>query len=241
MLNILEQTLAGIVTGNHRAAAIFEKYNLDFCCKGKRTLEEACRDKFIDSTVIANELNEAAGIPDYGLMPFTKMSAEDLINYITAKHHLYVKQSMPVIQSHLQKVAVKHGDLFPYMKKVFDLFVELNEDMTQHMDKEEKILFPRLKGLEQAIRVHEKAYIQEAFISAPIQAMETEHDRAGELLFDIRRVTNNYTAPDDACTTFKVSLAELKEFERDLHEHVHLENNILFPKALLLLSFANKN
>ncbi|MBS1611093.1 MAG: iron-sulfur cluster repair di-iron protein [Bacteroidetes bacterium] len=232
MANLLEQTLAGIVTGNHQAVGVFEKYNLDFCCKGKRTLAEACLENSIDALTIERELNSIKEAQQSRQMPFTEMSAEQLINYLLVKHHFYVKQSMPRIQSHLQKVAMKHGDRFPYMREVFNLFAAVNEDMTQHMEKEEMILFPRIKEVEQLLLLNESAYIQEVFISAPIQAMETEHERAGELLFNIRRLTNNYSAPEGACTTFKICLAELKEFEEDLHEHVHLENNILFPKAL---------
>ena len=229
MNNLLQQTLAGIVTGNHQAVNLFEKYQLDFCCKGKRTLEEACSERSIDAAAVAHELDAIIQPEANKQMPFTEMSAERLISHIMVKHHFYVKQSMPQIQYHIQKVAIKHGERFPYMREVFELFAEVNDDMTQHMEKEEKILFPRIKEAERLFQQNEAATISAAFIDGPIQVMEVEHDKAGEILYRIRSLTNNYTPPEGACTTFKVSLAELKEFEEDLHQHVHLENNILFP------------
>ncbi len=229
MTNLLQQTLAGIVTNNHQAVSIFEKHHLDFCCKGKRTLEEACNERSIDATTVAHELSTIIQSETKKQMPFAEMTAEQLISHILVKHHFYVKQSMPQIQYHIQKVAVKHGDRFPYMREVFELFAEVNDDMTQHMEKEEKILFPRIKEAERLFNQNERATISDAFFNGPIQVMEIEHDRAGEILYRIRSLTNDYTPPEGACTTFKVSLAELKEFEEDLHQHVHLENHILFP------------
>lgn len=235
MTNLPEQTLAGIVRSNHQAVSVFEKYDLDFCCKGKRTLAEACNEKAIDVNAIAEELTGILQPENNKQMPFTEMSAEQLISHILVKHHFYVKQSMPQIQYHIQKVAVKHGDRFPYMREVFELFAEVHDDMTHHMEKEEAILFPRIKEVEQLFNKREKANVPAGFINGPVNVMEAEHEKAGEILFRIRALTNNYTAPEGACTTFKVSLAELKEFEEDLHQHVHLENNILFPLAEKIL------
>ena len=227
--NLLQQTLAGIVTSNHQAVNIFEKYQLDFCCKGKRTLEEACSEKSIDAATVADELGAILQPQANKQMPFTEMTAEQLISHIMVKHHFYVKQSMPQIQYHIQKVAIKHGERFPYMREVFELFAEVNDDMTQHMEREEKILFSRIKEAEWLFKQNGTATIPAAFIDGRIQVMEMEHVRAGEILYRIRSLTNNYTPPEGASTTFKVSLAELKEFEEDLHQHVHLENYILFP------------
>lgn len=231
MTQIAEQTLAGIVTGNHSAVPVLEKYNLDFCCKGKRTLADACREKGLSLEMVSHELESATAAPVTNKMPFKKMSAEQLISYILIHHHFYVKQSMPAIMSHLDKVAFKHGDRFPYMVEVFNIFRNIQEEMTAHMHKEEMILFPRIKEVEALYHTKHTRNLNESYISAPVKVMELEHDHAGDLLYKIRELTNNYTPPADACTTFKVSLAELKEFEEDLHRHVHLENNILFPLA----------
>ena len=231
MTNISEQTLASIVTQNHQAVPVFEKHNLDFCCKGKRTLSEACVEKGLPVEVLLKELEAVTENEKQSQMPFTEMDAEQLIGYIIIHHHFYVKQFMPLIYSHLEKVAAKHGSRYPYMQKVFELFGMIKDEMTMHMQKEEMILFPRIKEIENLFNNNQQTNISDGYITGPVTVMETEHEHAGKILDEIRHLTNNYTAPEDACTTFKVSLAELKEFEEDLHKHVHLENNLLFPKA----------
>ncbi len=231
MTPITAQTLANIVTGNHFAVPVLEKYHLDFCCKGKRTLAEACTEKGLSLEMICEELDKSTTTSQQNKMPFTEMTAEQLISFILIHHHFYVKQSMPTILGHLEKVASKHGDRFPYMVEVLNIFKEINDDMTAHMMKEEMILFPRIKEVETLHQANQNNNLTAGYISAPIQVMELEHDHAGELLYRIRELTNTYSPPEDACTTFQVSLAELKEFEEDLHRHVHLENNLLFPLA----------
>ena len=230
MNNILQKTLATIVTENHQAAAIFEKHSLDFCCKGKRTLYDACVEKNINTESIENELNAALTTEAAKHLPFNEMTEEQLIGHILIHHHFYVKQSMPTIMNHLEKVAMKHGPHFPYMIEVFQLFAEIQQDMTSHMHKEEMILFPRIKQISAAVAEHQ-TLPDAGFIQGPVNVMEHEHDMAGIIMSKIRVLTNNYTAPEGACTTFKVAISELKAFEEDLHKHIHLENNILFPKA----------
>ena len=231
MTNLAEQTLATIVTNNHFTVPVLEKYNLDFCCKGKRTLTDACMEKGLSVEKISEELENSLATLQNNKMPFTEMTAEQLISYILIHHHFYVKQSMPTILGHLEKVAAKHGDRFPYMIEVLCLFSEINTEMTLHMHKEEVILFPRIKEIAALQDTHQNPNVVDGYIGAPIQVMEQEHDHAGNILYQIRKLTNNYTPPAEACTTFQVSLAELKEFEEDLHRHVHLENNLLFPLA----------
>lgn len=234
MINIETQTLASIVTNNSQAVPVLEKYNLDFCCKGKRTLAEACSEKGLSLSKVTLEIESQQQAAQTGHMPFTEMNCEQLIGYILIHHHFYVKQTMPIIAGHLEKVAAKHGDKFPFMIEVLRLFTEIREEMTAHMQKEEIILFPRIKEAEQSFPGHKKNGIDAAYISGPVSVMLNEHDHAGDLLSQIRQLTNHYQVPEEACTTFQVSLAELKEFEEDLHKHVHLENNHLFPKALQL-------
>lgn len=236
MKNIKEQTLATIVTNNHFTVPVLEKYHLDFCCKGKRTLADACIEKGLPLETITEELEKSSSALQSNKMPFMEMTAEQLISYILIHHHFYVKQSMPTILGHLEKVATKHGDRFPYMVEVFVLFKEIYEEMTAHMHKEEMILFPRIKEVAAMQDAHQHSTLSEGYLTAPIEVMEHEHDQAGEILYKIRKLTNNYTLPAEACTTFQVSLAELKEFEEDLHRHVHLENNILFPLAEKMLN-----
>ena len=232
MIDIADQTLASIVTGNHQVVPLLEKFNLDFCCNGKRTLAQACAEKGIKIESITEEFKTLSNSACKQQMPFIEMDAEQLISYILIYHHFYVRQAMPTIFSHLHKVATKHGDKFPYMKRVYDLFVVIMREMTFHMEKEEVALFPRIKEAESLSRSGASSKIPQGYLQQPIDAMEADHEEAGNILYEIRTLTNNYTPPQDACTTFKVTLAELKEFEEDLHRHVHLENNILFPKAI---------
>jgi regulator of cell morphogenesis and NO signaling len=237
MTNIAEQTLASIVTANHQTVPVLEKYNLDFCCKGKRTLSEACTEKGLSLEAILEELQISTG-GDTALQ-FSAMNAEQLVQHILLRHHFYVKQSMPSIQDHLVKVAAKHGDRFPYMFEVLNLFITLRNEMSLHMQKEEVILFPRIKEIESLYLFKQKRNIESNYIFGPVGVLENEHDIAGEIMSCIRELTGNYTAPGEACTTFKVVLAELKEFEEDLHKHVHLENNLLFPLAEKMLETVN--
>jgi regulator of cell morphogenesis and NO signaling len=240
MTNIAEQTLATIVTNNNHAVSVLEKHDLDYCCKGKRTLTAACIEKGLPVDDIIKELIFSGNREEKLQLPFTEMNAEQLISYILIHHHFYVRQSMPAILNHLEKVVAKHGIHFPYMLKVMELFSAVKDEMGTHMQKEENILFPRIKGLELLFAKNQPADIADNYINAPIQVMEAEHDHAGELLYKIRELTNNYTAPPEACTTFKISLAELKEFEEDLHKHVHLENNLLFPLTEKMLQVLKK-
>jgi len=235
MTNLAEQTLATIVTNNHATVPVLEKYDLDFCCKGKRTLSDACVEKGLSVESISTELENSLAALQNNKMPFTEMTADQLISYILIHHHFYVKQSMPTIINHLEKVAAKHGERYPYMITVLGLFKEIQEEMTMHMHKEEVILFPRIKEVAALQDAHQHRNLVAGYIAAPIQVMEHEHDHAGNILYQIRSLTSNYTAPSQACTTFQVCLAELKEFEADLHRHVHLENNILFPLAEKML------
>ena len=229
MIELMNQTLSQIVTENYQAAQVFEKYGLDFCCKGKRSLTEACKEKSLPVENVVKDLSDALTSAD-NKREFKEMSLTELTEYIVRVHHNYVKQNMPPILMYILKVATKHGARFPFMHEVYDLFLELEEEMTQHMAKEEKILFPRIKLLElNAAQENTPGYI-----SAPVEVMETEHDHAGTIMEKIRVLTGNYLAPDDACTTFRLALASLQAFESDLHHHVHLENNILFPKAIAL-------
>ncbi|MGZ8538794.1 MAG: iron-sulfur cluster repair di-iron protein [Flavisolibacter sp.] len=231
MQDLSNKTLSQIVTDHYQTASIFEKYGLDFCCKGKRLLASACEEKNVPYEEVLKELYQV--LPDHNkASDFSRMSLTELAEYIVRVHHSYVKQNMPQIFNYTLKVATKHGEHFPYMKEVHLLFSQLKTEMEQHMMKEEKILFPRIKLLE--LNISENT--NPGYLKAPIDMMEEEHDKAGTIMQKIRDLTNNYTAPEQACTTFCLTLDSLKAFEQDLHKHVHLENNILFPKAIQLFT-----
>ncbi len=232
MINNAQQTLASIVVNDHRAASVLEKYQLDFCCKGKRTLAEACVEKGISFEEIIKDLESIKETGNSSQMPFVDMTAEQLIGHIVTHHHFYVKQIMPQLSAHLEKVAMKHGDRFPEMVEVFRQFAAIRKEMTLHMQKEEVILFPAIKKAERAYVNKERIGVEAGIIKGATHLMEAEHDSAGGIMLTIRGLTNSYTEPPGACTTFKLSLAELKSFEEDLHRHVHLENNLLFPMAM---------
>ena len=239
MTELLTKSLAQIVNGNHRAAAVFEKFHLDFCCKGKRTLQEACAESDLKIEEVVNELQEADLNSGYiDTINYDELSLTQLADHIVNTHHVFVKKEIPLILGYLQKVSAKHGDRHPEMKKVLDLFATVSEELEQHMLKEEQILFPRIKEVDELIAEKKEITVSSAWLLSPIHVMEEEHDLAGNLLSETRILTNNYTPPVDACTTFRLSLAALQAFEMDLHQHVHLENNVLFPKALGVFKIA---
>lgn len=230
MESIQQSTLASIVRTYHPAAGVFEKYQLDFCCKGKRPLAEACQEAGLPLETIVSELEAVIHATD--APEVNESDAVQLIGRILLKHHFYVRQSVPAIKHHLLKVVTKHGERYPYMAEVYRLFLETAEELLQHMQKEEMILFPRIQ---QVYHAAPQQQLPGNFLSGPIAVMEAEHTQAGENLYAIRKLLKNYTAPADACTTHRLVIDELKAFEEDLHQHVHLENNILFPLGEKLL------
>jgi len=237
MLEYKQHTLAAIVADRYEAAAVFEKYQLDFCCRGKRTLQQACEEKNIPVEPVIEELEQVFDPVNAGQQPVVNaLTVSQLVDYIVLKHHVYVKHAMPVIYQHLERVATKHGDRFTNMPHVFQLFATLKEEMDCHMQKEEMVLFPRIKEIDSAIQNNTRSTLDSGYISAPIHMMEAEHEEAGNLMAEIRQWTNDYTPPADACTTFRVTLAELKAFEADLHQHVHLENHVLFPRIVQMIA-----
>ncbi len=236
MKNLREITLAELVTEQTGAAVVFEKYRLDFCCKGKRTLEDACQSQGLDVDEVAAKL-EVVFQKNSGTEGenFQNMSLDKLADYIMFKHHSYVREMVPVILAHTQKVADKHGPNNPNLVRIAELWQEVAGELTHHMFKEENILFPYVKRLVDAYRTGNEVLMpRQPFVSDPIRVMELEHDRAGEILKEISELSNYYTPPLIACTTYRLSFNELREFEEDLHRHIHLENNILFPKAIKL-------
>ena len=235
MKNIEQESLSRIVLEHHEVIPVMEKYDLDFCCRGSKTLSEACLEKNISLNSVADEMRQAMA-PTNNSLPFTEMSAEQLISHILLRHHFYVKNAIPQILNLLEKIISKHGPKYPKMIKVYDLFCSVKDELEPHMEKEEKLLFPRIKEIASLSSQNKQIEHTQGYLNAPIAVMEEEHDNAGQLMFEIRNITNNYTAPDDACTTHKVCLEALKTFETDLHQHVHLENNILFPMAISLMN-----
>jgi regulator of cell morphogenesis and NO signaling len=234
--NLTELTLSEIVTNNYRTAAVFEKYGLDFCCHGKVSISEACGEKGINIEEVLAHLTILNGddLPR-NQEQYDHWELDFLADYIINVHHKYVKDMIPVISAHAEKVESKHGSNHAELINVANSFSIVYKDLKQHMMKEEQLLFPYIKYL---VNVEKNSSQAErpffGTIKNPIRMMEAEHESAGNLLDEIGDLTNNYTPPADACNTFKVYYRELREFEGDLHKHVHLENNILFPRSIEL-------
>jgi regulator of cell morphogenesis and NO signaling len=229
-------TIRDIVAADYRTAAVFQAYGLDFCCRGNRTVEEACADLGVPLDDVLRDLAEVTALPPVGCAPrYDTWDLESLIGHIVSKHHAYVRQQLPVVRARAEKVARVHGERHPEMLEVSETFERVAEEMTSHMMKEEKVLFPYISKLVAASGGLTSApFPPFGTVANPIRMMEAEHESAGGAMADIRRLTGGYRAPQDACGTYAVLLQELEAFEEDLHQHVHLENNILFPKALRL-------
>jgi regulator of cell morphogenesis and NO signaling len=240
MNQLSSQTLAQIVTGNHRTAAVFEKYHLDFCCKGKRSLQQACSEQGISVDDLLNELEIASAV-NPSTFAFDKLSLSLLAEHIVSSHHAYVKKELPQLFAYAEKVVSKHGQRHPELVKIVEGVAAIKEEMEIHMRKEEQILFPRIKELEKISQQGDGEFKSNiSYLQSPITVLEQEHDHAGSLMAEIRQLTNNYTPPQDACTTYKLLYVGLQAFESDLHQHVHLENNILFPKAIAMAKELSK-
>jgi regulator of cell morphogenesis and NO signaling len=228
-------TIGEIVAADYRAAAVFQRHGIDFCCHGARTLERGCRDAGVDTAEVMREIEEATATSASGLPRFNSWELPTLVTYIVSNHHAYVRDMLPLITAHSRKIADVHGSRHPELPRVAALVQDVADEMTSHMMKEEHILFPYIVQLADAAAAGRPAP-QAPFgsVDNPIHMMEAEHESAGNAMLEIRELTDGFAVPADGCTTYAVCLQELEAFERDLHAHVHLENNILFPKASAL-------
>lgn len=231
----IEKTVRQFVTDDHRAAAVFEKYAIDFCCNGGKSLDEACRLKGLDPETILLDLEGLRN--DTGTEAFrpTEWDLDALADFIVNTHHRYVRRALSVLVPHVEKVLSVHGTNHSELTGIAEHVHALESELTSHMQKEEMVLFPFIKAMV-AAKNGQTPYDRPPFgsIRFPIAQMEAEHSSAGDSLSYLREATQGYTPPADACTTFDVTYRELAEFERDLHQHIHLENNILFPGAIAL-------
>lgn len=230
-----EETLGQIAAKDLRKVEIFKKYGLDFCCGGKQTVKEACAKKGLDLARIESELLMVDENPVTRPLPYNDWTPDFLCDFIVNTHHRYVSKTLPDLLGYANKVSNAHGDRHPELLRINQLVQEINAEMTAHMMKEEKILFPFIKQLFLATENHQP--LQAAHfgtVQNPVAMMESEHEEVGEKLAEIRSLTNQFSLPEGACGSYSVLYRLLEEFEEDLHLHVHLENNILFPKAIKL-------
>ena len=226
-----ETTVGEIVAADFRTAAVFNQFGIDFCCGGKRTVSAACQDRRVDSGVVVAALEKACAAPGGGPR-FDEWEADTLIAFIVGNHHGYVRRTLPSMVANTQKIASVHGRRHPELQEVAQLAQAISDEMNSHMMKEERVLFPYIAELAIAARDgRPPAPAPFGHVDNPIRMMEDEHESAGAAMARIRDLTSDFTVPDDGCTTYRVCFRELEAFEADLHAHVHLENNVLFPQA----------
>ncbi|MCC6599556.1 MAG: iron-sulfur cluster repair di-iron protein [Crocinitomicaceae bacterium] len=228
-----DETIGQMAAKDLRKAQVFKKYGLDFCCGGKKTVKEACNEKGLDVTLIEQELQQTDKVQDSRPLPYNEWSLDFLADYIVNTHHAYIRKNLPDILTYANKVFRVHGQRHPELERVYQLVESVNAELTSHMQKEEQILFSYVKQLV-AAKNNLKKFEQGAFgsVENPINMMEIEHESVGNDLKELRKCTNNYLLPEDACASYSLLYRMLDEFESDLHLHIHLENNILFPKAI---------
>lgn len=230
-----QKEIGQFVADDFRTAAIFSKYKIDFCCNGNRTIEEACDKKGIDSTALMDEINTILNSKSGETIDYKSWPLDLLADYIEKKHHRYVEEKIPILRQFLDKLCRVHGERHPELFEINELFTASAGELASHMKKEELILFPFVKQLVKA-KLNNVAIQSPQFgtVENPIATMMQEHDNEGERFRKIAVLTDDYNPPADACNTYKVTFAMLDEFEKDLHLHIHLENNILFPEAIKL-------
>lgn len=228
-------TVGEMVAHHYRTAEVFKRHGIDFCCGGKKTLGKACSDKNIGWETLATELDQVLQSPEMPSQNADAWEPDFLAEFIVQTHHRYLRENLPLLREFTAKIAAVHGERHPELKIVEKQVELLSNDLLEHMLKEENILFPYIKTLCAAQRGQQQSPAMPfGSVQNPIRMMEHEHDYAGSLLENLRDLTGDFTPPDDACTTYRVAFAKLKELDDDLRWHVHLENNVLFPKAILL-------
>ena len=234
-INITKESfVTDIVREDYRAAKVFRKYDIDFCCGGKWPLGLVCESKGIEYSTIKNELqNSFRNIHLSSSLRFDKWDVDFLIDYIINVHHRYLQEFLPQVRDHLIHFVNDHADQYPNLKEIKIQFEELYDEMFPHLRQEEEILFPYLKQITHAYKTRESyASLLIRTLRKPVEIMQHEHEAVSVILKKFREFTNNYTPPENACISHRVAYSMLKELDNDLVQHVYLENNILFPKAI---------
>ncbi|MDO5972517.1 iron-sulfur cluster repair di-iron protein [Flavivirga aquimarina] len=235
ILKDLQKQIGQFVAEDFRTAAVFSNYGIDFCCRGDRTVEEVCNKNGINTSELLDKLQSAVSATTGESIDYKSWPPDLLVDYIEKKHHRYVEEKIPVLLQFLNKLCKVHGERHPELLKINEHFKASAGELAAHMKKEELILFPFIKKMINAT-IAKSAVEAPHFgtVENPIAMMKDEHDNEGVRFREIAKLTNNYTPPADACNTYRVTYAMLEEFEKDLHLHIHLENNILFPEAIKL-------
>lgn len=229
-----DKTVGKMVAEDYRKAVVFKRHGIDFCCGGNIPLSQACKEKNADIDAVQLELDEIDNRQTPPEEDFDAWELDILVDHIVGVHHVYVKKSNPSIREFVNRVKMVHGMNKPNVSEISDRFDALAQELDAHMQKEEAILFPYIKELVAAKKTGTSISAPFGTVQNPINMMLTEHDSAGNELEAIQKLTEDYSPPKGACATHKVSYGQLKEYADDLMRHIHLENNVLFPKAIEL-------
>lgn len=222
-------TVADWVIEHPQTARLFEELQIDYCCGGDTTLAQACDDRGLDLDDVAGRLADAAEKSnDESNQERSEMSPGELCDQIEASHHAYLRKELPRLSDLVDKVAQVHGENHPELRELQIVFKGLRAELEPHMIKEEQVLFPAIRKMAESGGCPQSPF---GTVANPIRVMEHEHDNAGAALKRIRELTAGFQAPDDACSTWRILLDGLRQLEADMHQHVHKENNILFPMA----------
>ncbi len=232
-ISLLEQrTLGELVSENPRTAAIFDGLGLDYCCRGQQTLADATANRGLPLSTVLEAIG-AAGRPTADEQLVADLELDELTRHIVDRHHKYVRDISPAISAWLDKLVARHGTRHPELAEIRRMFLALKDELFAHMMKEEHILFPFIDELAVARRAGARLPGGPfGTVLNPIRMLEHDHRQVGDLMAELRDATSGFTPPADACRTYQTCFAELATFEQDLHRHIHLENNVLFPRAV---------
>jgi regulator of cell morphogenesis and NO signaling len=230
-----KKNIGQLVAEDYRLAEVFQNHGIDFCCNGNRTIQEACIENNTEEQIIIDEINAIIAQTGNEILDYDSWPIDLLTKYIEHKHHGYVEKQVPILKGYLKKIIAAHGNRHQELHDILELFEATASELTLHMKREELMLFPQVRKM-YASNNDGLPIVEPPFGSFknPIGAMMKDHTDEGERFRKIRTLSNNYTPPADGCNTYKVTFKLLEEFEKDLHLHIHLENNILFPKAIVL-------
>lgn len=234
MQNLQGKTVREIALEMPITTRVFEEFKIDYCCHGNTLFDEACRNVGANPEAVMQKIDsvvEILGNEELDWLSDTTLC--ELLDYIQDKHHTYTKQELEQLPQLMEKVASRHGEHYPNLFELKDLLQAVCDDLGPHLIKEEMVLFPYIEELE-------KNFSKQLMISPspfgsvlnPVRMMRMEHEEVGELLMKMRAISNDYTLPEGACPSFTALYHRLSELERDLHQHIHLENNLLFPRAV---------
>jgi len=224
-------TVGDVVAHDPRTAEVFTRHGIDFCCGGRRTIGDVCSAEHLSSDELLSELREleARGTPPADV---TAWPLADLIDHIVNRHHAFVRTQHPIISTHLERIVARHGKAHPELAEVASVFSWVKDELLRHMQKEEMVLFPYIRLMDQTRRADRPApRAPFGSVSNPVAMMVHEHEQAANALARLNALTNGYSVPDDGCATYRAAMAAIAEFDADLRQHVHLENNVLFPAA----------